>query len=123
MGSAASTTYKLGQETSGSPTVGAGLSGVAQAAKGAARDKLSDIGGFGAAAERGERAALLAGARTSGGSSQSSAGGSHDEMPGWARQMRSEQTARHHRQMALHTVRDGDRGGAGATPDISEREE
>jgi type IV secretion system protein TrbL len=36
--------------------------------------------------------------------------------------MRSEQSARHHRQVALHAVRDGDRGGAGANPDISERD-
>jgi type IV secretion system protein TrbL len=123
MGAAASTAYKLGQETSGSPTVGAGLSGVAQAAKGAARNRLSDIGGLGSAAERGQRAALMAGARTSGGSSTSTSAIAADEAPGWARQMRSEQSARHHRQVALHAIRDGERGGAGATPDISEREE
>ena len=123
MGAAASTAYKLGQETSGSNSVGAGLAGVAQAAKGAARDRLSDIGGLGAAAERGERAAFLAGARTSAASSAASSDGASDEMPGWARQMRAEQSARHHRQLALHTIRDGERGGAGATPDISEREE
>lgn len=122
MSAAASTAYKLGQETSGSSTVGAGLSGVAQAAKGAARDRLSDIGGFGAAAERGERAALMAGARTSGGSSTSAAPSAADEAPGWARQLRSDQSARHHRELALHALRDGDRGGAGATPDISERD-
>ena len=122
MGAAASTAYKLGQETSGSSTVGAGLSGVAQAANGAARDKLSDIGGFGAAVERGERAALMAGARTSGSSSTALPAGGSDEAPGWARQLRAEQNARHHRQVALHALRDGDRGGAGATPDISERD-
>jgi type IV secretion system protein TrbL len=121
MGSAASTAYKLGQETSGSPTVGAGLSGVAQAGKGAARDRLSDIGGLGSAAARGQRAALMAGARTSGGGTATSASAA-DGAPGWARQMRSEQSARHHRQVALHAVRDGDRGGAGANPDISERD-
>jgi type IV secretion system protein TrbL len=122
MGAAASTAYTLGQETSGSQTVGAGLSGVARAARDSARDRLSTIGGLGAAAERGQRAALLAGARTSG------AGASHDAStseaaPDWARQMRSEQSARHHRQVALHAIRDGDRGGSGAAPDISERED
>ena len=122
MGAAASTAYKLGQETSGSPTVGAGLSGVAQAAKGAARDRLSDIGGLGAAAERGERAALMAGARTSGGGTTLSPASAADGAPDWARQLRSEQSARHHRQVALHALRDGDRGGAGANPDISERD-
>jgi type IV secretion system protein TrbL len=123
MGAAASTAYKLGQETSGSSTVGAGLSGIAQAAKGAARERLSDIGGFGAAAERGERAALRAGARTSGGGTPSSASASGEEAPGWARQLRSEQSARHYRQVALHALQGADRGGAGATPDISERTE
>ena len=122
MGAAASTAYKLGQETSGSSTVGAGLAGVGRAARDSARDRLSDIGGLGAAAERGERAALMAGARTSGGSNTSASTGAADEAPGWARQLRSEQNARHHRQVALHALRDGDRGGAGATPDISERD-
>ena len=122
MGAAASTAYKLGQETSGSPTVGAGLSGVAQATKGAARDRLSDIGGLGAAAERGERAALMAGARTSGGTGASGSSSAADEAPGWARQLRTQQSARHHRQVALHALREGDRGSAGASPDISERE-
>ena len=122
MGAAASTAYKLGQETSGSSTVGAGLSGVAQAAKGAARDRVSDISGLGAAVERGERAAFMAGARTSGGSSGSASSSAADEAPGWARQLRSEQSARHHRQVAVHALREGDRGSAGATPDISERD-
>jgi type IV secretion system protein TrbL len=123
MGSAASTAYKLGQETSGSPTIGAGLAGVARVARSAAKDRLSDIGGLGAAAERGERAALFAGAGASGGTPSASGGGGVDDMPGWARRMRAEQTARHHRQVALHTIRDGERGGAGATPDIGERED
>jgi type IV secretion system protein TrbL len=44
-------------------------------------------------------------------------------MPGWARDLRAEQTNRHHRQMALQTLKEGDRGGASATPDIKERDE
>ena len=39
------------------------------------------------------------------------------------RQLRAEQSARHHRQVALHAIRDGDRGGAAANPDISERDQ
>jgi type IV secretion system protein TrbL len=42
-------------------------------------------------------------------------------MPGWARAMQSEQAKRHHRQVALHALQQGDRGGASATPDIKER--
>src|SRR5205085_2921729 len=46
-----------------------------------------------------------------------------DEAPIWARRLRSEQSARHHRHAALQTVREGDRGGAAANPDIKERED
>jgi type IV secretion system protein TrbL len=123
MGSAASTAYRLGQETSGSAGAGAGLAGIGRAAGNAAGDRLRAIGGLGAAAERGRRAALLAGARTSGGSSSPDAGGASEAMPGWARRMRSEQKAGHRRQAALHVIRDGERGGSGAIPDISERED
>jgi type IV secretion system protein TrbL len=122
MGSAASTAYKLGQETSGSPTVGAGLSGVASAAGHAARARLSSAAGLGAAAEQGERAALLAGGRTNAPAGADARAGT-DEAPQWARQLRTEATARHHRHLALQTVREGDRGGAGATPDIAEKED
>jgi type IV secretion system protein TrbL len=122
MGSAASTAYKLGQETSGSSTIGAGLSGVASAAGHAARDKLSSASGLGAAAERGERAALLAGARTST-STGTDARAQVDDAPQWARQLRSEAAARRHRHAAMQTVREGESGGAGATPDIAEKED
>jgi type IV secretion system protein TrbL len=37
--------------------------------------------------------------------------------------MHARQSAQNHRQLALHAIREGERGGAGATPDISEREE
>jgi type IV secretion system protein TrbL len=123
MGSAASTAYRLGQETSGSPTVGAGLSGVASATGNAARDRMSNLGGLGDAATSGQRAALMAGARTSGAAVGAGSSEGSGEAPRWAQQLRSEQASRHHRQLALHTIRDGDRGGAGANPDISERED
>jgi type IV secretion system protein TrbL len=124
MGAATSTAYRMGQETSGSSSIGAGLGGVARAASGAARDKLGDIGGLGAAAARGRQAAVMAGASTGGGSGPSGAGSSASEdAPQWARQLRSEQAARHHRHVALQAVREGDRGGAGANPDIKERED
>ena len=115
MGSAASTAYRLGQETSGSPTIGAGLSGVASAAGHAARDRLSSAAGLGAAAERGERAALMAGARTSSAAAADAARAA-DEAPQWAQQLRSEAAARHHRHIALQTIREGDRGGARRHP-------
>jgi type IV secretion system protein TrbL len=42
-------------------------------------------------------------------------------MPAWARAMRDQQTNRHRRQLAIHSISQGDRGGASATPDIKER--
>jgi len=123
MGSAASTAYRLGQETSGSPTLGAGIAGIGRAMGNAAGDRLRAIGGLSGAAGRGERAALLAGARTAGGSVAPPGEGPAEAMPGWAKRMRSEQKAHNRGQLALHAIRDGERGGSGATPDISERED
>jgi type IV secretion system protein TrbL len=121
MGSAASTAYRLGQETSGSDSVGAGLKGVGSAAAAIARSKLGQAGGFAAAAESGRRAAMHAGST---GPAAIQAGGSEGAgAPQWARRLRSEQSARHHRHAALSAVREGDRGGAGMSPDISERED
>jgi len=41
--------------------------------------------------------------------------------PAWAKALRAEQAARHRRDVAIHTVQQGDRGGGATTPDISER--
>ena len=122
MGSAASTAAQLGRETGGSS-----VGGMAAAAKGAAAQKMSSNLGLGAAAERGRNAAWSAltgssgSSSSSGGSSDSGAGGA-ESAPAWARNLRAEQTARHHRQLAYHTLKEGDRGGASATPDIKERD-
>ena len=122
MGSAASTAYSLGKETAASPSVGAGLSGVAQAAGNAVRTKASNALGLGAAADSGRQAAWDAlNQHSSPPASAGSSGGG--ETPAWARAMRTQQSARHHRQVALHTLQQGDRGGASATPDIKERDD
>ncbi len=42
--------------------------------------------------------------------------------PAWAQRLQGQQTARHRRQMAMHTIKEGDRGGAGIAPDINERD-
>ncbi|RHW16867.1 P-type conjugative transfer protein TrbL [Sphingomonas gilva] len=122
MGSAASTAAQLGRETGGSA-----MGGMASAAKGAAAQKMESTLGLGAAAERGRNAAWSALNRSSGSSSGGGGGGggsdgTGDGTPGWARAMRAQQTARHHRQIAVHTLQQGDRGGASATPDIKEKE-
>lgn len=134
MGSAASTAYKLGQETSGSTSVGAGLSGVGTAMKGAASNLASRAGsklGVGAAAEAGSDAAWNAG--TTGGkpvSSGSAASGGGDASPPassappvWASEMKADQRRRSARQAAIHVISDGSRGGSGASPDIAEKED
>jgi len=119
MGAAASSAYRLGQETSGEQSVAAGLGGMASAAGAAARSRAAEAGGLKAAAERGRRAALFAGSAGTDPAVGDEGGG---EAPAWARRLRSEQSLRHHRQIALQAIREGDRGGASATPDIKERE-
>jgi type IV secretion system protein TrbL len=103
--------------------VSAGLGGVARAGAHAAGDRLRNFGGLSDAAGRGQRAALLAGGSRSGSGAAQSASAADDGAPQWARQLRSEQAARHHRHAALQAVREGDRGGAGANPDIKEKED
>jgi type IV secretion system protein TrbL len=119
MGSAASTAAQLGRETGGSS-----IGGMAAAAKGAAAQKLESTLGLGAAAERGRNAAFTAltgaGKPKAGSGADSEVG---DATPAWARSMRGQQTARHHRQIAMHTLAQGDRGGGAATPDIKERDD
>jgi type IV secretion system protein TrbL len=121
MGSAASAAYALGQEAAGAKTVGAGLGGVAQATAAGARQWASSAVGISAAAERGRTAAwrgLNQQASTDPGAAPPPAAA-----PAWARALRAEQTSRHRRHLALQAVREGDRGGAGASPDIKERDD
>ncbi|MDT9598595.1 P-type conjugative transfer protein TrbL [Sphingosinicella rhizophila] len=118
MGSAASTAAQLGKESGGSA-----IGGMMAAAKGAASQKMAGSLGLGAAAQRGRDAAWSAINRSSG--SATSAGeapGGGDTAPAWARNLRAEQTNRHRRQLAYHSLKEGDRGGASATPDIKERD-
>ena len=122
MGSAASASYQLGQTAAGSSSVGAGIGGMAQAAGNAVRQKASAALGLSEAAERGRDAAWSA-LNGGAGSKGSAPDAGSDGAPSWARSLRAQQTARHHRQVALHTLQQGDRGGASATPDIKERDE
>ena len=122
MGAAASTAYRLGQETSGSPSVGAGLTGIASAGSSALSERLANAGGLAAAATRGQRAALFAGSSRSAAPGVVNAEQSNDT-PDWARRLRAEQNARHHRHSAIQAIREGDGGSAGANPDIKEKEE
>ena len=122
MGSAATASYQLGQSAAGSSSVGAGFGGVAQAAGGALRQKASRALGLTEAAQSGRDAAWSAinGSKASGGSGP---GETSDGAPSWAQAMRRQQSARHHGQVAAHAIREGDRGGASATPDIKEKDD
>jgi type IV secretion system protein TrbL len=121
MGTAASTAYSLGKETASEPSAGAGLAGVARAAGNAAKARASDALGVGDAASRGRTAAWNALNEQRGGHKDQEAGSAN--APDWARSMRAEQSARHHRQTAAHALQQGERGGASATPDIKERDD
>lgn len=122
MGSATATAYKLGQETSGSSSVGAGLGGIATAAKGAAANRFRSAAGLDEAAARGRAAAWDAG--TTGGvrGAPAPVSTADNAAPAWAQRLQGQQNSRHRRQMAVHTIKEGDRGGAGITPDINERD-
>lgn len=121
MGSAASTAYKLGQETSGSGSIGAGIGGIATAVRGATAQRASGAFGIAEAARRGRSAAWNAGT-----AQHTAAAGSptakEDGMPGWARGLQKSQSARHHRQLAVHTLQSGERGGSGVSPNIEEKD-
>ena len=96
---------------------------MASAGGAAARERLGRMGAIAAAVGRGQRAASFAGATASGASGAAQTQSSAGDPPDWARRLRSEQTARHHRHIAMQSIKDGDRGGAAANPDIKEREE
>lgn len=120
MGSAASTAYKLGQETSGSSSVGAGIGGVGRAAGNALKQKTQDALGISEAASSGRTAAWSS---LNGSAPPPPSGSDPDSQPSWARSLKHQQDMRHHRQVAMHTLREGDRGGASATPDIKEKDD
>ncbi|WP_448538916.1 P-type conjugative transfer protein TrbL [Sphingobium yanoikuyae] len=121
MGAAARASYALGQETAGSTSVGAGMGGIAQTVRGVASRKLSDTLGFDEAVARGQDVAWNNRA------SRQSSGGAADDpaqsRPEWAQVMQRRQDSRHHRHLAAQVVREGDRGGAAALPDIAEKED
>ncbi|TPG18749.1 P-type conjugative transfer protein TrbL [Sphingomonas koreensis] len=121
MGSAASASFQLGQSAAGSSSIGAGLGGMAQAAGNALRQKASSALGLSEAAQSGRAAAWTA--LNGGASTAPAAVNGEGGAPPWAQALRHQQDSRHHRQVALHALREGDRGGASATPDIKEKED
>lgn len=133
MGSAASTAYKLGQETSGSTSIGAGIGGVASATGRSAMQGIrSTIGSAASRAtdslrrnvESGRQAAWNAGRPSPASAASPTAANESvaNAAPTWARRLRAEQSARHQRQTAMQTIKDGDRPGGAANPDLSEKD-
>jgi len=127
MGSAAGAAWSLGQEVRGSKSAGAGLAGVGTAAGGAAREATRGVAaraGLGAAAARGRDAAWNAGTRrTAGGQASAARAEPAAATPAWASAMKADQRRRSARQAAIHSLSSGDRGGSGANPEISEKED
>jgi type IV secretion system protein TrbL len=130
MGSAASTAYQLGQAASGSTSVAAGLGGIASAAgwsaaKGARSAAARVAAPFRESVARGRQAAWNAGSSPSPAGASTAATGTapaSPAAPAWVQRLRSEEAARHRRQMVAQTIRDGDRLGGAANPDLSQKE-
>jgi type IV secretion system protein TrbL len=133
LGAGASTAYQLAQATSGSTGaagVGAGLAGVARAGAGAAANAARGAGArfassMGESAQAGRDAAFRAtgGTRTASPANENtSAPAGSGGVPAWARRLRSEQRMRAHAHTTTQTIKDGDRPGAAATPDLDQRE-
>jgi len=135
MGSAASSAYGFGAATSGASGmagVPAGLGGVARAGGGAvangARSMAQRAGGaFSQSAQSGRQAAW----RATGGSNAASAppagggsgqSGASSAPPAWARRLQAEQRARHYRQATSQAIKQGDRPGAPANPDLDQED-
>ncbi|UIJ46232.1 P-type conjugative transfer protein TrbL [Sphingomonas cannabina] len=120
MGAAAKTAYALGRETSAEASVGAGLGGVAHAAGGIARQRAGAALGLADAATKGRDAAWSALADTA---ASASAAASDETAPAWTRSLRRHEDARHRRHVALQALKEGDRGGGSAAPNIKEKED
>jgi type IV secretion system protein TrbL len=136
MGSAASTAYSLGQAASGESGmagVAAGIGGMGRAAGGAVmqagRSVVERAGNaLDDSAQAGRQAAWQAtGGATSGGGTAAGPGSTFDAgsttPPAWARRLQSEQRARHYRQTTAQAIKEGDRPGAPANPDLNNEKE
>ncbi len=136
IGAGAATAYSMGQATSGesgAAGVAAGLSGVARAGAGVVSDAAKSFGqrfassvsdraqaGRDAAfhATGGKTTAKPANENASAPASSANGGGA----PNWARKLRSEQRMRGHAHTTTQAIKEGDRPGAGAAPDLDQEE-
>lgn len=131
---AASMAYQMGQATSGesgAAGIGAGLAGVARAGAGAvgnaarsAGEKIASTVGESTQAGRGAAFRATGGTRTGKPANENSGASppASDGTPNWARRLRSEQRMRAHAHTTTQAIKDGDRPGAAANPDLDQRE-
>ena len=135
MGSAGSTAYGLGRATSGATGMAgmaAGVGGVAQGGGGELFQRARSVAQrAGGSLRDSVDAGRQAGWRATGGGPASrgapdannSQGRSASEQPSWARRLQAEQRARHQRQITSQAIRDGDRSGAPANPELDQEED
>lgn len=136
MGSAASTAFGIGRATSGATGlagVAGGVGGIAGAGVGAGTQRARSAfdrfkGSLSDSVQAGTQAAL----RATGSKPDSSAepspregstGDTPSSAPDWARRLRAEQRARHTSQLATQAVKEGDRPGAPANPELDQEED
>ncbi|MEE9380631.1 MAG: type IV secretion system protein, partial [Hyphomonadaceae bacterium] len=126
MAGAARTSYTLGSVASGASGVGAvaaGIAGVARAGGDALRRTASrPASSMQEAYAKGSQGAWRA---TGGGSSNkpTSPSESSGQSPSWAKRMQTSQRTAQAGQMAAHSLREGDRGSAGAAPNLKDKDE
>ncbi|MCC6912180.1 MAG: hypothetical protein IT566_00645 [Rhodospirillaceae bacterium] len=124
MSAGASTAYQLGRATSGQSGfagVGAGFAGMARAGAGVMNEWFkSTVSPSAQAGRQGAWRATGGAASPSPGASSPPAG---DGAPDWARTMRAEQRGRANRAAAAQAVKEGDKPGGAANPDLSEGEQ
>ena len=127
MAGGARTAFDLGSAASGKTGAAGfavGVAGIAQAAGDTARRAAaSPASAVRDAYRSGARGAFEATGGSGPAPSEASPGPSPDKRPGWARGMRASQHLGEARQIALHSLRDGDRGSSGASPSLKDKDE
>ncbi len=126
MAGAARTSYTLGSVASGASgaqAVAAGIAGVARAGGDALRHTASrPASAIQEAYAKGSQGAWRATGGSSSGQS-ASASPNASQSPGWAKRMQTSQRTAQAGQMAAHSLREGDRGSAGAAPNLKDKDD
>ncbi|HEV2551644.1 MAG TPA: P-type conjugative transfer protein TrbL [Stellaceae bacterium] len=133
LGAGTATAFQMGRATSGAgglTGVGASVGGVARAGAGAMRHSARSVipratDALSASAASGRQAAWRAtGGRSPAASTGAGGAGanaaSDDVAPAWARRLRAAQRRQRHVHAVTQAIKDGDRPGAGANPDLGE---